>query len=117
MKKLLKTKEADKKAFAHEKLFMKNWYNYSKKCLNDNLNKEDVSPSFSEDFANLHYKETYEKPHKTVLKDLQWFPDLFGESPGSASFVDFDMYGFRPRDVRKALHEEPIQLFEEVFER
>ena len=66
------------------------------------LGKENVSPAFTKQEADVHYTTTYSNSIETDFSKLNWMPGVH-VSPESPGFKPFNMEPIRPRDVREAL--------------
>ena len=80
-----------------EKSFLKNFWAFSKKTVNDLIGKDEERPSFDKAFADEWYKNRYSTPVSLSQQAVSWFPRL------PEADKDFNMGAIRPRDVRSVL--------------
>ena len=80
-----------------EKMFLKNFWSFSKRAVNGLIGKEQERPSFDKAFADEWFKRRYSVPVPLAPEAVSWFPRL------PEGDKDFDMGPIRPRDIRSVL--------------
>ena len=98
LKRIERRKEKESNTSRQEKMYMKDFWDFAKKCSSGNLDKQSPKPTFSLETANRYYQESYSTGHPIDKSKLSWFPYI---NVDTASF-DFDPV--RPKHVKHILH-------------
>ncbi len=95
-----KRKSDSKNARYLEKLYNKNFWDFSSKACSGSLEKEPQKPAFTKEFADQYYCNKYSVSHPIDVTKLNWFPHLPVDENGA---VPFDLGPIKPCEVKKVL--------------
>ena len=84
----------------HEKQYHKNFWKFSKQCVNGNIGQSNVSPTFDANLANQYFPQKYSTPNPIVIDKLSWFSNLPVQLDAR---IGFNLDPVRPRDIRLIL--------------
>ena len=84
----------------NEKQYHKNFWKFSKQCVNGNIGQSNVSPTFDANLANQYFPQKYSTPNPIVIDNLSWFPYLPVQLDAR---IGFNLDPVRPRDIRLIL--------------
>ena len=84
----------------HEKQYHKNFWKFSKQCVNGNIGQSNVSPTFDANLANQYFPQKYSTPNPIVIDNLSWFPHLPVQLDAR---IGFNLDPVRQRDIRLIL--------------
>ena len=102
LKKLEESKHKQNTSRHHEQQYRKNFWKFAKHCVDGNLDKKPVAPTFSELDANTYFPSKYGKPNPVDLQIVSWFPYVPTRDDQSPA-IPFNLEPIRPRDIRSVL--------------
>ena len=97
LKRIQRRKETESKTRRQEKMYLRDFWNFAKKCATGCLDKPAPKPSFSLDFANQYYHNAYSVCQPIDKAKLSWFPRIN---------VDTNSFNFdpvRPKHIKGVL--------------
>ena len=100
LKKRADRRKAEKSAAHQEGSYRKEFWNFSKRVCNGNVDKDTATLSFSKEDADQFYPARYSHPVHIDFNKLQWFPYIIVEE---SSFREFDLSHVTPKQVKLVL--------------
>ena len=95
LKKRSDKRKAEKGAAHQEKLYKKDFWNFSKQVCNGDFNKATPAVSFSKEIADEYYPGKYSQAQHIDFNKLQWFPYINVDE----SYREFDLTPVTPNKV------------------
>ena len=99
LKRQNKKKNESKQSRYLEKLYNKNFWDFSSKACSGTLDTQPQKPTFTKDFADKFYPSKYSVSTPVDTTQLNWFPHI----PIPDTAVPFDLGPVKPSDVKKIL--------------